>query len=186
MHIDKHIRNFIVSGLVVVSVFAVWLFFAKIPDAIRSFDKKQANITQEIKNMPFSQAQLPAQQKPMLYQIRVGTVDMFVEVAETQQEKAKGLSARNNLPQNQGLLFLFDAPAPYQFWMKDMKFPIDILWIGPDQKIVDITEHADPASYPKTFSPQTPAQYVLETNVFFAKTYGLRVGDSVDISKVLK
>jgi len=185
MHIDKQARNFIVSGLVIVSVFALWLSFAKLPDTIKSFGKKQAVINGNVqKQIPPAPPIVP--QKPLLYKIRIGTVDIPVEVAETQKEKEQGLSMRESLPQDQGLLFLFDVPARYQFWMKDMKFSIDIIWIDSGQKVVDITENADPASYPQTFSPQLPAQYILETNAFFAKTRSIHIGDSVDFSKILR
>lgn len=192
MHIDKQARNFIVSGLVVVCVFAVWLSFAKLPDVIRSFNKKQMEATGDIKKtsnttQKDNQIFMPTQQqKSALYQIRVGSVDISVEIVETSAEKARGLSGRESLPQSQGLLFLFDTAAQHQFWMKDMKIPIDIIWISTDKKVVDITENLDPDTYPKTFTSSKPAQYILETNAFFAQTHGIRVGDIVDLSKIVK
>ncbi|GEM_PF-714126 len=191
MHIDKQARNFIVSGLMVVCVFAVWLSFARFPDLVRSFDKKQIEITKGMKEVGDSgikkdQVPLSLPQKPSLYQIRVGNTDIPVEVAETPAEKEKGLSLRESLPQSQGLLFLFDAPLQYQFWMKEMKFPIDIIWIGADKRVMDITENLDPATYPKTFNPSQPAQYVLEVNTFFAQMHGIKIGDNVDLSSIIK
>ncbi|MBI2645026.1 DUF192 domain-containing protein [Candidatus Uhrbacteria bacterium] len=191
MHIDKQARNFIVSGLMIVCVFAVWLFFAKFPDLIRSFDKKQSEITGSARgaggvSQKNNQVPLPTRQKQLLYTVRIGSADIFVEVAETPAEKTRGLSGRESLSKDQGLIFLFDTAAQYQFWMKNMKFPIDIIWIGADKKVVDITENLDPATYPKTFSPNQSAQYILETNAFFTQTHGIRVGDDVDLSKILR
>lgn len=192
MHIDKQAQNFIVSGLMVVCVFAIWLSFAKFPDLIRSFSKDQAKVTKDIKKsndavQKDNQLFMPTQQqKPSLYQIKIGSVDIPVEVAETPAEKAQGLSGRESLPQSQGLLFLFDTPLQYQFWMKDMNFPIDIIWISTDKKIVDITENVDPGTYPKTFNPLSPAQYVLETNALFAQTHDIKIGDILDLSNIIR
>src|SRR4026208_1251957 len=62
-----------------------------------------------------------------------------IEIAQTQIEREKGLSGRDTLPENSGMLFVFDKPDYYAFWMKDMKFPLDFIWIR-DQKVVQITE----------------------------------------------
>lgn len=191
MHIDKQARNFIVSGLMIVIVFAIWLSFAKFPDMIRSLGKKQVEIIGNIKgtqDMTQKNDQIfpPASQKQPLYQIRIGTVGISVEAAETPAEKAQGLSDRESLPQDQGLFFLFDELGQYRFWMKDMKFPIDIIWISSDKKVIDISENLLPETYPATFGPGMPAQYAVEVNAFFARNKGIRIGDDVDMSKIVR
>ncbi len=87
------------------------------------------------------------------------------------------MSNREKLAENQGMLFVFDQPDYYSFWMKDMQFAIDIIWIDENKKIVDITQNAESESYPKTFQPSSPAQYVLEVNSFWTGEHGIVVGD---------
>lgn len=99
-----------------------------------------------------------------LYSLKINDADLYVELADTPGKRAQGLSGRKELKENRGMLFVLDKPDIYSFWMKDMNFPIDIIWIGEDLKIVDITRNAKPESYPKTFQPKKPAKYVIEVN----------------------
>src|SRR4030042_2564613 len=55
---------------------------------------------------------------------------IFVEIADTPEKRSQGLSGRDNLSQNQGMLFIFNQPAIPSFWMKDMNFPLDFIWIN--------------------------------------------------------
>ena len=77
------------------------------------------------------------------------------------------------------MLFIFPTPAPRAFWMKDMRFALDIIWIGSDLRVVDITENALPESYPATFSPRAPAQFVLEVPAGLVPRYRIRPGMEV-------
>ena len=77
-------------------------------------------------------------------------------------------------------IFVFDKSYKYSFWMKDMLFPIDIIWIGEDFSVVDITENAEPNSYPNLFTPREEALYVLEVNAGFSNEKGLKIGDKVE------
>lgn len=104
-----------------------------------------------------------------------------VEVASTAQTREKGLSGRDRLEPGQGMLFVFMQPAVYTFWMKDMKFPIDILWIN-GQELVDITTDVplpEPGEALPQYFPQSPADKVLEVPAGFARTNGLRTGMTV-------
>jgi len=118
-----------------------------------------------------------------------GKTEINAEVLRTDLEKIKGLSGRAVLPQNQGALFVYERPGFYNFWMKEMHFPIDIIWLVPNKvdktddnfKVVDVTREVRPESYPESFSSKLPAQYVLEVNAGFAKKYGLKAGSNVKI-----
>ena len=92
------------------------------------------------------------------------------------------MSNREKLPANAGMLFVFDQPDYHSFWMKDMLFAIDIIWIDENKKIVDITHNAEPESYPKIFQPSSPAQYVLEVNSFWAAEHGIVIGDVLNFN----
>jgi uncharacterized protein len=89
-----------------------------------------------------------------------------VEVERSNRAKAKGLSERRLLVQGRGMLFLFDTPGAYEFWMKDMRFSIDIVWIR-SGKIVDISRNV-PApkagESPAKVQPRALVDTVLEVN----------------------
>lgn len=87
---------------------------------------------------------------------------MRVDVADTEKLRTLGLSGRNSLCPSCGMLFKFDRPSRYGFWMKDMKFPIDIVWINAEKRIIGVENSASPDSYPTVFYPTEPVLYVLE------------------------
>lgn len=108
-----------------------------------------------------------------------------VLIANTEQEKEKGLSQRDSLPQNMGMIFPFDKPDYYGFWMKDMKFPLDIIWMN-QGKIVTIVNNLQPPTSANpnlpVFKPVSPSDMVLEINAGLANKYNFKVGDSVTSS----
>ena len=107
----------------------------------------------------------------------INGVEIQLEVARTPEEQARGLSDREVLGENAGMLFIFQEPTTPSFWMKEMKFPLDIIWIGNDRRIVDISENIAPETFPQLFHPHVPAQYVLEVNAGWAKSHNISVGD---------
>lgn len=111
--------------------------------------------------------------------IRFGQIKITAEVADTIWKKIKGLGGRESLGENAGMLFPYGSPGFYGFWMRGMKFPIDIIWIGADKKVADITKNIPPESFPKTFAPKNAAQYVLEVPAGFADKRGIKAGDAV-------
>ncbi len=114
--------------------------------------------------------------------LSIGETSIQIEIADEPAELSRGLSGRESLGEDEGLLFIFDKPGIYPFWMKEMHFPIDIIWIGEDMRVVDITRSATPESYPKTFSPSTPVPYVLEVNANFSDRENIKPGDEVIFS----
>ena len=101
---------------------------------------------------------------PSLTTITIGSQTFPVEIAKTAKQHERGLSGRTSLEQNHGMLFVFDQPTVPKFWMKDMRFAIDILWLDENYKILGIERNITPDTYPKTFEPPVAVQYVLETN----------------------
>lgn len=112
--------------------------------------------------------------------IKIGGVTLKVELATTPKEQEQGLSGRIGLGENEGMLFIFPEPSLNYFWMKDMNFPIDMIWIGEDQKIIYIKKNVLPESFPKTYGPQKNSKYILEVNANFCEKNNLRVGDNVE------
>ena len=111
--------------------------------------------------------------------IQIGGAIIRAELATTEAEQIQGLSGRTSMATSTGMFFVFDQPSKWGIWMKDMNFPIDVLWITDDYKINYIVENMTPASYPTAYSPRTPARYVLEVPVGTVKNYGITVGQSV-------
>ncbi|MDO8600798.1 MAG: DUF192 domain-containing protein [bacterium] len=119
--------------------------------------------------------------------VRIGGINVIAEVVATPAERARGLGGRDVLTDGAGMLFLFPQSGVYSFWMKDMKFPIDIIWIE-DGRVVDVVEraHAFPEGTPDTFlpvyRPDASARFVLETPAGFAARHNIIIGSFVAIS----
>lgn len=112
--------------------------------------------------------------------LKIGNKTILLEYAKTEEERTRGLSGRESLSEDVGLLFTFEKPDFYPFWMKDMNFPIDIIWIGDDFRVVDITENLATSTYPRSVTSKKPAKYVLEVIAGFSKKNKVKIGDKVD------
>ncbi len=101
-----------------------------------------------------------------------------IVIAKDSKEKEIGLSDKKDLADNEGMLFLFETSDYYSFWMKNMKFPIDIIWLDQNQQIVSIQENATPCTEQDCsgYVPVSPARYVLEVNAGFSQRYHLSSG----------
>lgn len=108
---------------------------------------------------------------------------LSLEFAKSAQEQERGLSGRTSLAPLSGMLFLFDAPGLYGVWMKDMHFPLDILWLDGKKRVVAIEENALPSSYPHIFRPSVPARFILEVNAGFVAKNHIVVGDVLAANK---
>ena len=117
--------------------------------------------------------------------VRVGNVPIRVEVADTDELRARGLGGRDSLGATNGMLFIFDKSDYHRFWMKDMRLLIDIIWISEDLRVVDITRSIAPDTYPQIFEPSVPARFVLETNANYAESFGIAIGDVVTLPEEL-
>lgn len=111
--------------------------------------------------------------------IRTGNNYLAAETADTEEERERGLSGRESLDDNNVMLFVFERLARYGIWMKDMKFPIDIVWLDADKNIVDVMNEVSPDTYPEIFHPNSEAKYVIEMSAGNAKKLGLQVGQSL-------
>lgn len=109
--------------------------------------------------------------------VKIGGVILNVEVADTSTERIKGLSGKEELSEDEGMLFVFDKEGYYGIWMKEMNFPIDIVWLDKNKKIIHVENAASPETYPKAFTSSSPALYVLETSANFFKSHKIKIGD---------
>lgn len=113
--------------------------------------------------------------KPPVTCLQIENNCFELEVADTEAEHIKGLSERNGLPQNQGMLFVFRQTEEQCFWMKDMRFNLDIIWTDEHKRITKIEKSVSPDTYPDSFCADN-TKYVLEFNRGFADKYGLKTG----------
>lgn len=121
-----------------------------------------------------------------LFEMKVGSTVIPVEIEDDMEEIKRGLSGRESLDADKGMLFVFDHSARYQFWMPDMHFNIDIIWIN-DGKVVDVTKSASKEfdrKNPILYKPSSPAQFVLEVNEGFADAHNIKKGSIVTLPKL--
>jgi len=111
-----------------------------------------------------------------------GTRHVTLETVSTPSALGRGLGGRASLPQDAGMLFVFDKPDIYPFWMKDMRFPIDIVWTLRG-KVVDVTTLQPPQTGGQipTYTPRNSADRVIELNAGQAEQLGLTIGSSVGL-----
>jgi uncharacterized protein len=116
--------------------------------------------------------------------VRTGTrIHVPVELASTEQERARGLMYRHDLPADAGMLFVFPETADHAFWMKNTPLPLDMIFIGEDLGIVGVVEHAVPFST-RSLRVAYPSRYVLEVNAGFAARNRIGPGDRVEFRNV--
>lgn len=118
--------------------------------------------------------------------LKVATQTLNVEIADTPDKRRLGLSFRDKLEENTGMLFIMDSAARHSFWMYQMRFPLDFIWIK-DGKIVDITENVLPPTQSNnqiaTAQPKEDADQVLEVNIGYAANRNIHIGDTVTVVK---
>ncbi|MEI6316247.1 MAG: DUF192 domain-containing protein [bacterium] len=113
------------------------------------------------------------------HSLLIGRQEITVAFAMTPFEQQQGLSGTKNLSVDHGMLFIFEKPIIPSFWMKDMNYPLDIIWIDSNKKIIGVSENLDPKTYPQTFAPASNILYVLEVPAGFYRTNYLKMGDTI-------
>jgi len=119
---------------------------------------------------------------PRMPILQIGSVAVDVEIRTDAKGMAKGLSGRMSLPQDRGMLFVFPDSRPRNFWMKDMRFALDFVWIN-DNQIVGFDKNVPPPAKtggkPAVVYFPSLADWVLEVNAGFIDTHHLQIGDTV-------
>lgn len=118
--------------------------------------------------------------------VTIGTTTIEVQIADTEAEREQGLSDRASLAPNSGMLFVFQQPTTPGFWMKDMNFSLDMLFIDQNGNIVTLDQNLPPSSYNRQdpqssviYYPRVPIEYVLEIPAGFAAAHGIAEGQLV-------
>jgi uncharacterized membrane protein (UPF0127 family) len=115
----------------------------------------------------------------MTVKLTIGKQHFSLEVADTRAKQQKGLGGRDAMPQDIGMLFIFNETALRRVWMKDTHFALDIIWLDGDRRIQHIEANVSPDTYPKIFDPECLSQYVIELNAGQAARVGLRIGQKL-------
>lgn len=128
----------------------------------------------------------PEQVKDVFFsqgQVFVGENALNVDVADTLSSRERGLSGRKSLGLDEGTFFIFQKPDRYGFWMKDMFFPLDIIWMNSDFVVNHIEKEVSPDTFPKVFYPESDSMYVLEIFSGNADRLGIKIGDKIIFRK---
>jgi len=130
---------------------------------------------------PHSKEALSPMASVALHEVVVsfGQTVIHAELADTPELHERGLYGRESLSDGHGMLFVFPKSGEYGFWMKGMRFPIDIVWINAQHEVVGVERNVSPDSFPKVFYPPVPISLVLEVPAGFCDTHGIKVGDVV-------
>ncbi|KKQ87993.1 MAG: hypothetical protein UT09_C0006G0027 [Parcubacteria group bacterium GW2011_GWF2_38_8] len=175
-------RKFFFQWLLVTGFF-LFLFFFVI--------NKQNTQNTLISGVPIKNNQIDSLQENNLnfnkiQYVKIAGKIIKVELATTPDSWQKGLSGREKLKEDEGMLFVFNHTGQYSFWMKDMNFPIDIIWLAPSRsgdgenlRVVGIKKNALPTSYPETYIPDVASKYVLEVISGFSEKNNLKEGDEM-------
>lgn len=117
----------------------------------------------------------------MVNVVKFGGKAFTIEIANTDDLREKGLSGHTPLTDTEGMLFVFPAPGKYGFWMKDMTFPIDIIWIDEQGMVVHVEHSVATSTYPTILYPTNESLYVLEIKAGQSKSLRVKNGDRVEM-----
>ena len=133
---------------------------------------------------------LSADNKYLKAKVTVKGFELNADIPITSELMAKGLAVKNQLKENEAMLFVFEESAQHSFWKKDMKFPIDIIWSDSNGTVVHIEHNLQPCvSILKTgssalncpiYTPDKDSLYVLETVAGFSQKHNVKIGTNVD------
>lgn len=149
------------------------------------FRSQADNTSDETKRTNLNQTDLSTYQPASSYdkKLFINENEINIEIADTNESRKQGLSGRQSMPMDSGMLFIFDKAGYYSFWMPDTYFPLDFIWINGDT-IVDITENVPNHPGPQTkdlplYKPSQPADKILELNAGVAKSLEIKVGNKI-------
>ena len=123
-------------------------------------------------------------QKKENTQVTVKDLAIKAKIADEPKEQQTGLADYSSLGLDEGMIFVFDQSKRHTFWMKDMDFAIDIIWIDEAKKIVDIAPNVPPEPNKNEkeltrYKPKSDAKYVLEINAGISALHNLQISDQV-------
>ncbi len=106
-----------------------------------------------------------------------------IEIADNEYETETGLMYRQDMEEDQGMLFVFPDEAMHSFYMKNTEFALDLIFIKSDMSVASFQENAKPLSQ-TSLSSKVPVKYVLEVNAGLVEEWSLQIGDKIAYSKI--
>ena len=103
-----------------------------------------------------------------------------VELANTPDLRERGLSGRTSMSADHGMLFVFQQSGVYGFWMKDMNYPLDMVWVDANHRVVSVNSDIATSTYPDAIFPAGYVLYVIELNAGVADKFGIATGTVLD------
>lgn len=106
-------------------------------------------------------------------------------VADTDEKRTRGLSGVENMSEQQGMLFVFNYPSKQGFWMNEMKFPLDIIWLDVNGTVIHIEKKLQPCTsvlFCSVYAPSKDAKYVFETIGGFTDLHSVNEGTKIKIN----
>ena len=112
-------------------------------------------------------------------QMKLGSRSFTLEVADTEATREHGLMKRDSVPEDHGMIFVFDADEPRDFWMKNTRIPLDIAYVDSTGRVVSVHQMKP---YDLSATPSAaPAKYAIELNLGMLEKSGVKPGDRLDI-----
>lgn len=108
-------------------------------------------------------------------------ITLNLEVAKSESSRQRGLMERTNIPENSGMLFIFEDESPRVFWMKNTPSSLDIIFLDRDLRVVRIHENTKPNQTSETYSSEKPAKFAVEMNGGWSQKNSLKVGDQLEV-----
>jgi hypothetical protein len=111
--------------------------------------------------------------------VKIGNAEVNAEIADNDAKRIRGLMFRDSLGKDEGMLFVFGSEGKHGIWMMNMSFPIDVIWMDKDKKVVFVEHSVPPCDallVCPIYEPLTAAKYILEVNSGYAKRHGIEFG----------
>jgi uncharacterized membrane protein (UPF0127 family) len=138
-----------------------------------------SSLSNELANFLTGPIHSTAQDQYVKTTVTAKNTTLVVDLALTPDQQSTGLSGREKMPENQGMLFVMQSPGRYGFWMKEMKFSLDIFWLDTKGAVVYLKQNLQPCltilNCP-TYTPDTDSLYVLETVSGFSQKHAITKG----------
>ncbi len=115
--------------------------------------------------------------------VKIGNITINSEIADTLPKQIRGLMFRENLPKNNGMLFIFSKEEKHSIWMANTSIPLDIIWIDKNKKIIFIEKNAKPCEslgYCPIYKTDMNSKYILEVNSGFSDKNKIKVGQYIN------
>ncbi len=112
--------------------------------------------------------------------LRINNSRYYLNIASSNEQLARGLSGVENMPKNEGMLFVLPNSSKACFWMKQMDFNLDIIWLNEQKQVVHLEKNLSPKSYPKTYCSNQNSKYVIEMNSGFIGSKNIYLGEKLN------